>query len=401
MLKRTLLVTGIAVAIASCSGAATPDTTTTTVAPTTTTTTTSTTTTTTTTPIATATVVGIAPDLGSVIGALYSWAIDPRNESPSGPEGLLRHLETIAPPSRDVAITAESTTAELPDGSSVGIVTAGDDLVLVSTLPGGSWEVVGARLSSLGAAPWYGEAPRFLLVLGSDARPGENQQRLRADSVHVVAVAGNEGSIVGFPRDSWVEGPDGNSKLTNVMAGRGPEVMLDTMRTASGLPLEGYIVTGFAGFTALVDDFGGITIDLPSRVRTGVPSWPDFLAGIQDLDGERALQLAVIRKTLAGGDFGRSFNHGLIMGAALLQVQAMDVSDVPGMLALLLEHTWTDLSAADLLTLATAAYELDPSLLTNMVLPGTVGTAGAASVVFLGDDAAAVLADLEDGVLDE
>ncbi|MBT8214664.1 MAG: LCP family protein [Acidimicrobiia bacterium] len=400
MIRRLVpLVALIAVATA-CSGGGAAVTTTTT--PTTTTTATTTTSTTTTTlPVASVDVSGLDEELAEEISALYSWTIDRRNPLPEIPDGLQRHLESVDPQSGDLVIEATLTSSELPDGHSVGVVTSGDDVVLVTRAPEEGWRVVGARLTHFEAGPWYGEGPRFLLVLGSDARPGQNQQRYRADSVHIVTVAGQTGTIVGFPRDSWVEGPDGNDKLTNVMAGRGPEVMLDTMRDVSGLPLEGYIVTGFAGFTALVDDFGGITIDLPSRVRTGVDSWPDFPAGSQELDGARALQLAVIRKTLSNGDFGRSFNHGLLMGAALLQVQSMEVTEVPGLLAVLLDHTWTDLSAGELLTMAVAAFELDPLALENMVVPATTGTAGSASVVFLGEDAAAVLEDLQDGTLDD
>ncbi|MBT8198278.1 MAG: LCP family protein, partial [Acidimicrobiia bacterium] len=358
MIRRLVPLVALIAAATACSGGGAAVTTTTT--PTTTTAATTTTSTTTTTlPVASVDVSGLDEELAEEISALYSWTIDRRNPLPEIPDGLQRHLASVDPQSGDLVIEATLTSSDLPDGHSVGVVTSGDDIVLVTRAPEEEWRVVGARLTLFEAGPWYGEDPRFLLVLGSDARPGQNQQRYRADSVHIVTVAGQTGTIVGFPRDSWVEGPDGNSKLTNVMAGRGPEVMLDTMLSVSGLPLEGYIVTGFAGFEGLIDDFGSVTIDLPSRVRSGIEGWADFSSGEQTLDGERALQLARIRKTLSNGDFGRSFNHGLLMGAALLQVQSMEVTDIPELLSVLLDHTWTDLSAADLLTLAVAAFELD------------------------------------------
>ncbi len=60
----------------------------------------------------------------------------------------------------------------------------------------------------------------------------------------------------------------------------------------------------------------------------------------------------------------------------------------------------TDLTPTGLLTLAATLYELDPESVDNIVLPGSVGRAGAASVVFLEDAAFDVFADLEDGTLD-
>ena len=46
------------------------------------------------------------------------------------------------------------------------------------------------------------------------------------------------------------------------------------------------------------------------------------------------------------------------------------------------------------------AFTLDPDHVENVVLPGSLGTAGGGSVVFLGDDANAMIADLaDDGLL--
>jgi LCP family protein required for cell wall assembly len=239
-------------------------------------------------------------------------------------------------------------------------------------------------------------------VLGSDARRGENQQRLRADSIHIVGVdpARAAGSIVGFPRDSWVEGPAGGSKFTNVMARRGPEVMLETMQNLTALELDGYVVTGFVGFEGLIRDLGGLVIDLPKSIKSGIEGWQDYPSGVQKLGPTALLRLARIRKTIQGGDFGRSENHGLIMQAGMVAVQEMGVDELPELMDILLEHAWTDLSTEDLLTMAATVYILTPEEMVNMVMPGSVGTAGKQSVVYLADRSADIYADLADGVID-
>lgn len=401
MTARSVVVVAV-VLVASCSGPE-PARQTTTVPPTTTsaTITTSSTTTSTVPPLATVdvTIGGADEQLGTVISALYAWSVDRRHPVPDLPPEMEMHVAAVSAGNEDLEITGTATTADLPTGETVAVFTAGDDVVLAAREPGQAWRVAGAHLASLDIDAWYGDGPAFVLVLGSDARPGENQQRLRADSVHIATIAGNEGAIVGLPRDSWVEGPDGNTKLTSVMAGRGPEPVLDTVRGLTGLPIEGYVVTGFVGFEGLVDAFGGIEIDLPYSFRSGIEGWANFVAGLQELDGERALQLARIRKTLPRGDFDRSFHQGLIMAAALVQVQDRGIHELPDLLATLLEHTWTDLPADRLLAIAASTYELDPSAVPNVVAPGTVGSAGGASVVFLGDDAAALFEDLADGVI--
>ncbi len=329
------------------------------------------------------------------LNALYSWLADDRNSPPEVAAALLEHLSGVTreAPGREGGVTA----AQLENGDQVAVARVDRDVVLLVD-DGEGWRIVGAALDGL--TPWLGEGPRKVLILGSDARVGENQQRLRADSVHILTVVAQEsaGAIVGFPRDSWVQGPDGGTKLTNLMAGRGPEVMLETITELTQLEIEGYFVTGFLGFTNLIEALGGLEIDLPTVMRSG-NNWANFPAGPQTLTPQRALRLARIRKGLPRGDFDRSFNQGLIMQAAMDMVQLVGIDALPEWIRVLDENTWTDLSTEAVFTLGASAYFFESTGLVNTVLPGSVGTAGAASVVFIADSAEDIYRDLDDGLL--
>jgi anionic cell wall polymer biosynthesis LytR-Cps2A-Psr (LCP) family protein len=52
-----------------------------------------------------------------------------------------------------------------------------------------------------------GKKRLFILALGSDARPGQNVARQRADSIHIIGIdkTRTHSTILGFPRDSWVK----------------------------------------------------------------------------------------------------------------------------------------------------------------------------------------------------
>lgn len=403
-------VAGALLIAVSCSGSPAAETTTTTALATTVPTTAPppTTTTSTTMPPAAVSVAlsDAPPGLVDAVTELYEWVADQRNPEPSIPAGMLAglgspdYVETLD-------INGEAFVAELPvdpeteTQESVATVLVGDD-TLLAVDDGSGWRIVGGTLKSVDAAPYHGEGPRFILVLGSDARPGQNQQRYRADSIHVLSLTEDRGAIVGFPRDSWVDSSAGPMKFTNLMAGRGPQIMLETATDLTELPLEGYIVTGFLGFTNLINDFGGVDVAIESYIRGGLPGFRDFAAGILHLTGAEALQLARIRKTLPDGDFGRSRNHGVIIQGALGIAQVRGVQDLPELLKILATHTWTDLNAEQLITFMAAAYEVDPDDLTNVVLPGSVGTtSGGQSVVFIGDGAQAVFVDVADGTIDD
>jgi LCP family protein required for cell wall assembly len=335
-------------------------------------------------------------EIAAPLDEFYSWLVDDRNPKPKAPADLLSHVTGLN--RSDAGATGDVTSADLESGDRVAIARVDAD-VLALVDDGSGWRIVGAAMD--GTTPWFGSEPRMVLVIGSDARPGENQQTFRADSVHIVTVVPSKGAgaILGFPRDSWVEGPDGMNKLTNHMAGVGPTVIYDIITGLTDLPLEGYFVTGFRGFDNLVTALGGLTIDLPTKMRSG-NNWDNFPAGEQTLNPTRALQLARIRKGLPRGDFDRSVNQGRIMQAAMTMIQDAGVAMLPQWTKTLLDNVWTDLSTEDVLTLAASIYFFNADQLANTVVPGTVGTAGSASVVYISDSAEEIYRDLDDGLLD-
>jgi anionic cell wall polymer biosynthesis LytR-Cps2A-Psr (LCP) family protein len=183
-------------------------------------------------------------------------------------------------------------------------------------------------------------------------------------------------------------------------SGRGAEATFAFFTDTWKLPLEGYIVTGFAGFADIVDAvFGRLAVTIPIPIPTQ-PWYPGFRAGDHELSGERTLEFSRTRKGVPGGDFTRSFHHGVVMLAALQTLQDASIHALPPAIAELSRHAVTDLSATDLIQLGAIALDLDIGRITNEVLPGSLGrTTGGASVVFLEDGYETIVADvLDDGV---
>lgn len=352
--------------------------------------------------LVTADLEGADEDLAAAVADLYQQALNPGQRATHRlPAGLRSQLASRTPDPGEHAVSGTVSVATVLD-TEVAVVSAGDDVVLAVSDRADQWRVVGAKLTSLGEPAWYGDSPRFLLVIGSDARPGQRVNGFRADSIHIISTvpADGTGAIVGIPRDTWVEASyGGNAKLTNTMASRGPQVVLETVQNLTGIELEGYVITGFAGFTQLVDAFGGFTVDVPYGMADD-KSGAYFRSGEQHLDGTEALAFARNRTDTPRGDFGRQLNHGLLMLSALTATQERGIEQLPELLAVLTGITETSLSPADLLTLAASAYELDPQATTNIVAPGFVGTAGAASVVRLSDEAFELFEDALDGTVD-
>lgn len=238
----------------------------------------------------------------------------------------------------------------------------------------------------------------FVLVVGSDARPGQDMRRTNGDSIHLLAVdpRTGAGTVVGIPRDSWVEVPGrGTRKINAALALGGPQLMAETVRHLTGLPVHYYVVTGFEGFERIVDDLGGVHVHV-DRKMDDYFSGARFDPGWHHMDGAEALAYSRNRKDTQNGDFSRSLHQGNVILSALAKLRA-EVGDDEGIarwVGVLLKHADLDSPPQQLTQLATLARHLDPAKLTNLVVPGRVGTAGRASVVFLGDEARQIFLDL-------
>lgn len=213
-----------------------------------------------------------------------------------------------------------------------------------------------------------------LLILGSDARPGENVSRARGDSIHVFVwnPALNKGTLVGIPRDAWVSIPGkGQGKINGTLSAGGPELMLQTVNNLSKLGIEHYALTGFQDFSAMVDEIGGVNVLVDPQMNDPY-SGATFAKGWFAMNGPAALAYNRNRKTVAGGDFGRSANQGRFLLYTLAKLRE-EVSDAPGLVRWITsfkKHTITNLKPSELLVLAQIARSIDPNNVQNVVLTG-------------------------------
>lgn len=241
----------------------------------------------------------------------------------------------------------------------------------------------------------------FVLIAGSDARPGENLHKTRTDSLHVVAIdpATRSGTIVGIPRDTYVNVPGkGMAKINTATGAGGPSLLVRTVRELTNLPIEYYVLTGFQGFASMVDELGGVDVYVPRNMDDDF-SGAHFAEGYHHFNGEQALAFCRDRHSVKYGDFTRSENQGRLMLATLAKMRAevSDDSGLRGWLSVLARHVELDVPSSEVESLAALSRRLDPQFLNNVVMPGRVGTAsGGQSVVYPTEAAAAMWGDLRD-----
>jgi LCP family protein required for cell wall assembly len=268
--------------------------------------------------------------------------------------------------------------------ATVATIAAGVSGLGVATLH--ATPAVGAPVMQIGAAhaeygpTITGNDPIFILILGSDSRPGTALEDGLCDSIHILGIdpKTKRATLVGIPRDSYVPIASGGTNKINVALSQGgPEGMVATVENLTDITFDYYMLTGFEGMTRIFDAVGGLRIDVPYSFK-GYEN-TDFTEGRTTMTGAETLEYSRTRKSLSHGDFDRSMNQGRILLAAFRK----DPAALFQWIAAGMRNVSTDLPLDELLTLAFTSWETRPARLTNLVAVGGVGTAGGASIVSL------------------
>lgn len=251
----------------------------------------------------------------------------------------------------------------LPDRSvrrrRLSLLLAGTLSVAVLLASGTAWALTGwvsgqinrfDVFSGLGERPDPGPTGALnFLVIGSDSREGMDSSSKsdlgvgsadgrRSDTMMLVHVddARESVSVVGIPRDSWVDVPGvGKDKINAAYAHGGPQLTVRTVEAATHVRIDHYVEIDFTGFTEVVDALGGIEVCLPEPI-TDEKAKLDMAAGTHEVDGREALAFARTRST-AGGDLDRIDRQQQVMAALLDKALSTDTLGDPSRFSAFLE----------------------------------------------------------------
>jgi polyisoprenyl-teichoic acid--peptidoglycan teichoic acid transferase len=234
-----------------------------------------------------------------------------------------------------------------------------------------------------------GSKPVVILAVGSGARPGDDVMHSLSDSIHLIFLSAGDhhATIVGIPRDSWVPIPGhGTTKINAALGYGGPNLMVQTIESLTGVKIDYWAITTFWGFTDMINQINGLTVDVPFPFHDPSYSRADLQPGVQRLNGVQALAMARDRHSMLAGDFARSENQGRLMLAALAQFQQTYKADPGNMFTWLgagLSNMTTTVPINEAVQLAFTASKVPVKNVQNVVLPGGTGMISGQSVVEL------------------
>jgi LCP family protein required for cell wall assembly len=232
----------------------------------------------------------------------------------------------------------------------------------------------------------------FILVIGNDARAG-NPDNSRSDAIHIVGINSEtmRGGILNFPRDSWVPIPGyGTSKINEALYRGGPDLLATTLENLTGIRLDYWVMVGFQDFRKIIRGIGGVKMDLPTAVYDPSGSGANLRAGKQVLGEHQALAYVRTRHSFAGGDITRTTNQGTFLKALLKKLRAQTdrrPTELLRWMSITQRYARYDISTEEMLRLGVTATKVKPKEVGNVTVPVSVGSVGAASVVFISPSA--------------
>ncbi|MGP0586286.1 LCP family protein [Paenibacillus timonensis] len=224
-----------------------------------------------------------------------------------------------------------------------------------------------------------------LLLLATDARAKEAS---RTDVLMLAHVnpGQNKVSLVSIPRDTRVHLPGiGLTKINHAHAmaeagGKGGHAgTLAAIQAVSNLcrcSLNYYVKTDFDGFEHFIDTIGGVDVKLDAPVKLTY-NYRTLPAGEQHWNGETTLDFVRERKSLDDGDNARQRNQALVVQAIARRLLVPDnLAQLPELIRQVKEDILdTNLSNADMLSLAWMVRGIDPEEMYFVQFPGNSGKA--------------------------
>lgn len=209
----------------------------------------------------------------------------------------------------------------------------------------------------------HSSSVKNILLLGVDARNPDDDTKSRSDSMMLLSIDKKHNCVkmVSFLRDSWVYIPSKGieQRLNAACQYDGYNGVVDTIEYNFGVDIDGYVVADFEMFKVLVDSVGGVKVDVTEKEAKEVTKHKKRYgnvkldAGEQMLTGEQALAYCRIRKI--DTDFMRAYRQRTVMNSILKGVKSAGVMSLYGMAKGCAPYIETNLSKAELMSVATSA----------------------------------------------
>ncbi len=181
--------------------------------------------------------------------------------------------------------------------------------------------------------------PFTILLMGVDSTGNSISQSASFNGDTLMMITFNpktlNATVFSIPRDTYVPiaCQNGNENKINSSAYGGTSCVVKTIENLTDIKIDYYAKINFTGVVNLVDDLGGIELDVPIKFceQDSERRFGEYEIcldkGYQRLNGEQALALARHRHSLPLGDFQRVQHQQLVVEAMVRELKNIDSTE--------------------------------------------------------------------------
>lgn len=224
-----------------------------------------------------------------------------------------------------------------------------------------------------------------ILLLGTDARPGEEVSRSDAMMILTIDNKNKSLKLTSLNRDTYVNIPGhGEQKLTHAYVYGQANLLIETIEENFQLDIQNYAVVDFFSFMDIVDALGGVTVTvdkseirelnkfIPETYKWNKSSDKGSLeyirsSGEQKLNGYQTLAFSRIRKNDSTDE--RDRRQRSVIQSLINGVKDLPVTKYPNLVNTILPYVKTNMSPNEIISLGTKLLSIGNLDLKSMEFP--------------------------------
>lgn len=206
----------------------------------------------------------------------------------------------------------------------------------------------------------------------------------RSDSMMIASINKKEKtlSLTSVMRDIYVKIPGyKNNKLNAAYNNGGGVLLTQTIEENFAIEIDGYVRVNFEGFEKIIDQLGGVDIELTSSEASYLnstnyisnPRYRNVAAGWNSMNGNQALGYCRVRYRSAGNgerdDFGRTYRQRTVLMAIFNKYKTKNPIDMVSIASSLMDYVTTNLTKNEIISYATTAATLGTMDLRTFRIP--------------------------------
>ena len=190
-----------------------------------------------------------------------------------------------------------------------------------------------------------------ILLVGQDAREGEEQARSDSMILCTYNKSTQELTMTSFLRDLYVPIPGhGSNRINAAYAFGGTSLLKKTIDQNFAVAIDGCIEVDFAHFAEIIDQLGGVQIELRQDEANVInqQAGSSLTEGVQQLDGFQALTYSRIRNLDPDGDVSRTNRQRKLINAVVDSLRSVSLREMTPLIGKILPMLTTDLNRGQL-----------------------------------------------------